>query len=40
MKPFSGKAKDVLRAGFIKSRDSYTIDSYNTQLIKHNGLYS
>ena len=39
-KPFTGKVKDVLRAGAIKSHDAFTIDSYNTQLIKHNGLYS
>ena len=39
-KPFSGKAQDVIRKGVVQSHDQYTIDAYNTQLIKHNKLYS
>jgi hypothetical protein len=39
-KAFSGKAQNIIRKGIVQSHDQYTIDAYNTQLIKHNKLYS
>jgi len=40
LKPFTGKAQDVIRKGAIQKHDSFTVDSYNQQQVKHSKLYS
>jgi len=37
---FHGKHKDVMRQRIMTSDTQYNVDSYNSQLIRHNKLYS
>ena len=36
----SKKANDIIRKGAMMMDDTFTIESYNHQLIKHNSIYS
>lgn len=40
LKPFTGKAHDVIRKGAIQKHDQFTVESYNQQQVKHSKLYS
>ena len=40
LKPFSGKFNDIVRQRAIVSQESFTVDSYNKELIRHNSIYS
>jgi hypothetical protein len=40
LKPFTGKAHDVIRKGAILKHDQFTVESYNQQQVKHSKLYS
>lgn len=40
LKPFSGRYNDIVRKRAIDSRETWTVDSYNKELLRHNQIYS
>ena len=40
LKAFSGKYNDIVRKRAISSQETFTVDSYNKELIRHNQIYS
>jgi len=40
LKPFAGKYNDIVRKRAIDSKETFTVDSYNKELIRHNQIYS
>jgi len=40
LQPFAGKFNDIVRKRAISSQETFTIDSYNKELMRHNSIYS